>query len=486
MSTTGDPTPSPPSLLSAESRGGDINEGGLDFQQAVLMTYLPRWLAMEGFTMLIREASGDFEALFYAPGHSNAREFLEAKDHLVTPKEFWNEIQHFQKFDLTGKGEFRWFTLVSGGLSDELHPLINGLRRLRDPYAFYGPDSAILEKSYDDYVAIVKKLGHSAEDADFLFTKVKIEPDWAPARESGRAHFRDALLNEIPAFQDVPVRSVDDAYAALANVVRASRNKPIRRDELENTLRRFLPQEQRIALPAVRMYTAMDATHAAPRQELVFAWAKFFGGDERNFPPPPQWNDELLLELHDTKQWMLEHRATRRIRLSGNRRLSASVAFGSVFSAVAGFAIDMISRDSAIWSTDVHARSETQNYALSCAQNRIECNADHLVVTIGILRNISTDVESALPSLALKTAPALHMSGKAPIVSADQANSVVAQLKQHIADAVRVSQAKTVHLFIAGPAFLALLLGHRLNATTPVQCYEWGGVGAYVPTCRVE
>jgi len=26
------------------------------------MTYLPRWLAMEGFTMLIREASTDFEA----------------------------------------------------------------------------------------------------------------------------------------------------------------------------------------------------------------------------------------------------------------------------------------------------------------------------------------------------------------------------------------------------------------------------------------
>jgi hypothetical protein len=28
--------------LSAESRGGDINEGGLDFQMAVLLTYLPR------------------------------------------------------------------------------------------------------------------------------------------------------------------------------------------------------------------------------------------------------------------------------------------------------------------------------------------------------------------------------------------------------------------------------------------------------------
>ena len=486
MSTPDDPTPSPPSLLSAESRGGDINEGGLDFQMAVLMTYLPRWLAMEGFTMLIREASGDFEAQFFAPGHSNAREFLEAKDHQVTPKEFWDEIDHFKKFDLAGKGEFRWFTLVSGGLSTELHPLINGLRRLRDPYAFYSPDSSILEKSYADYVAIVQKQGRTAEDASFLFSKVKIEPDWAPARESARAHFRDALLKEIPAFQDVPARSIDDAYAALATIVRASRNKPIRRDELDKALRGFLPAEQEGMRPAIRMHTAMDATHAAPPQELVFAWAKFFGGEVRNFPPPADWNDELLLELRDTKQWVLEHRATRRIRLNGNRRLSASIALGSVFSAVAGFTIDMISRDGAVWSTDAHALPETPSYTFNRTDKRTEGTTSDLVISIGIPRDISADVESALPAFELEAAPAMHLSGNAPLVSAQQTNFAVAQLKDHIAGAIRVSQAKTVHLFIAGPAFLALLLGHRLNATAPVQCYEWVGAGAYVPTCRIN
>lgn len=484
--STPDPTPYPPSLLSAESRGGDINEGGLDFQMAVLMTYLPRWLAMEGFTMLIREASGDFEALFFAPGHLYAREFLEAKDHLVTPKEFWGEIEHFQKFDVAGEGEFRWFTLVSAGLSTELHPLINGLRRLRDPYAFYGQGSAILEKSYDDYVAIVEKLGRSANDAFFLFTKVKTEPDWAPARESGRAHFRDALLSEIPAFQDVPGRLIDDGYAALAAIVRGSRNKPVRRAELENLLRGFLPQEQGVAPPAVRMHTVMEATHPTPPQELVFAWAKFFGGEARNFPPPEEWNDELMAELRAAKQWVLEHRATRRIRLGGNRRLSASIAFGSIFSAVAGFSIEMISRDAAIWPTDAHAQPETPAYAFTRSAKRTNASAGDLVVSIGIPRDISADVESALAAITLETAPALHLSGNAPIVSAEQANLAVAYLKRQIVDAIRESQAKTVHLFIAGPAFLALLLGHRLNATASVQCYEWVGAGSYVETCRVN
>jgi SMODS-associated and fused to various effectors sensor domain len=39
---------------------------------------------------------------------------------------------------------------------------------------------------------------------------------------------------------------------------------------------------------------------------------------------------------------------------------------------------------------------------------------------------------------------------------------------------------------IAGPAFLALLLGHRINATAPIQSYEWVGSGKYVPTCRFD
>ena len=112
-------------------------------------------------------------------------------------------------------------------------------------------------------------------------------------------------------------------------------------------------------------------------------------------------------------------------------------------------------------------------------------NAD-LVVSIGIPREIAEDVESALPALGLQAAPARHFSGNMPIVSPEQANALVAELKGKVADTARETQATTVHLFIAGPAFLGLLLGHRLNATARVQCYEWVRVGAYVPTCCIN
>ena len=122
-----------------------------------------------------------------------------------------------------------------------------------------------------------------------------------------------------------------------------------------------------------------------------------------------------------------------RIRLSGNRRLSASVAFGVVFSAVAGFTIDMIGREGAVWPTDAHARPETPAYAMVHTDRPATANPRNLVVSIGVSRDISGDVESALPALGLDATPAMHMSGNAPIVSADQANAVVAEIKRRIA-----------------------------------------------------
>ncbi|MBI4640000.1 MAG: SAVED domain-containing protein [Candidatus Tectomicrobia bacterium] len=44
---------------------------------------------------------------------------------------------------------------------------------------------------------------------------------------------------------------------------------------------------------------------------------------------------------------------------------------------------------------------------------------------------------------------------------------------------------KQIDLFFAGPASLALFLGHRLNATAPIQCYEHVSTGHYIATCRL-
>lgn len=478
-----DPSLTPPSLLEPESRGGDINEGGLSFQMAVLLAHLPGWLAMEGFDMLIREAVGDFEARFFVPGRELVKEFLEAKDHPVTPTEFWGEIERFRKID-EATDEFQWFTLVSTGLSSGLQPLINGMRRLRGPYEFYGSESPIVENSYKDYLEVVKALGRTKAEADFLFRKVQLEPDWSMARQSGAALFKEALCKALPAFSDSPSHVLDSAHETLSTFVHSRRNQAIKRSELEAKLAEFLPAEQRVSTSPVLFHTAIDENQADTPNELVFRWARFFGGEQRVYPPAAEWNDALMSELRSTKKWVLEQRSTRRIRLTGNRRLSACMAIGSVFSAVAGFDIEMICRDGTIWATDAHAKPETPAYALKSSGTFQDDESEHLVVSIGITRNISSEVQTALPRLGLEGAPTLHLHGAIPVVSAEQANSILAEIKSRIAYAVLNTQSKMMHVFIAAPAFLALLLGHRLNATAQVQCYEWLAAGTYVPTCR--
>lgn len=481
MSTNDHP---PLSLLSGESRGGDINEGGMSFQMAVLLAQLPRWLATEGFTTLIREASGDFEARFYVPGRGYVREFFESKDHPVTPAEFWEEIDRFKKFDYERDREFQWFTLVSAGLSDGVRPVMNGLRRVRDPYGFYDASSPVLRDSYEDFAKQVEKLGRTREDAAFLFTKVRIDPDWASARLRGTGHFKDEVERELPDLAEVPNKTLADIYAALDQLIGASRNAPIERRLLERCLRECLPPCQRIVGP-VRMHTSSSDEQPSAARELTFGWKKFFGGVERVYPPSAQWDNELVHQLRETRQWMLDQRDTRRIRLSGERRLSASLAFGFVFSAVGGFAVEEVGRNSALWATDDHAQAATPPHALRATETSAGENEPDLVVGLSFVRDIVPEVSSALSALNLTSAPTLFLHVQNPVVSADQANAIVTAVKNRIVQSVQANHARMVHLFFAGPAFVALLLGHRLNAVAPFQCYEWTGYG-YVLSCLLS
>ena len=55
------------SLLSPQARGGDIAEGGFQYQFNSTIGQIPNWLAQDGFTEMIRESLGDVEAKFFVP-----------------------------------------------------------------------------------------------------------------------------------------------------------------------------------------------------------------------------------------------------------------------------------------------------------------------------------------------------------------------------------------------------------------------------------
>ena len=186
-----------PSLLEPQSRGGDIAEGGFSFQDHIILARIPHWLAQDGFTAMLRENIGDVEAKFFVPEQGFVAELLEVKVYSLQPSHFWKEIKRFKEIDTGSPNTYRVFILVSTGISKDLEPLVNGLRRVRNPKDFYEQNSLISTNSLKDYIKIVKKSGGTEEDAEFLLKKVEIEFDWSTAKLQGEALFKQSFTESL-------------------------------------------------------------------------------------------------------------------------------------------------------------------------------------------------------------------------------------------------------------------------------------------------
>ena len=97
--------------------------------------------------------------------------------------------------------------------------------------------------------------------------------------------------------------------------------------------------------------------------------------------------------------------------------------------------------------------------------------------------DIVKDVEADLNRLGLASLPTLNIHSAQAIQSPRQLNAIVREIKDRISRAQHLTSARRIDLFLAGPAPLALFLGHRLNAAANIQCYEQVKSGQYVPTC---
>lgn len=479
--TNGERIDKTPSLLEPESTGGDVASTGMDFQAYLLLCKIPYWLSYEGFTSCIWESIADIEAKFYDPTYGEVREAIEAKNHSITPTEFWEEIERFRGMDKGSPGTFRWFTLSCTGLSKELHPLMNGLRRIRDPYSFYDVSSNVIRNSYEEYKQRVINLGQSEEMASFLFNKVSIEASWGSLNERSKGMFNDSFFEFQPEYNLRP-SELGNVYTSLHQLVRSQKNKPVTRKQLRQTINSTLDSKD---IPDNPTYISTENSQSIEmKKELTFNWHDYFGGKQRKYPDPIEWNHKMK-ELEVTKNWIEKNRSSRNIHLSGHRRISSSLSLGYTFSSVSGFSIDVEQRGGQIWSTNDYPTNETPDYDFF--SNYVEGEGNDLVVTIGITReSIENEVRIYLNKELEPTLSQLHLYSNDPIVSAFQANKAANEIKSKIKAQLVVNQFTKIHLFYAGPGHLALFLGHRWNGLPKTQCYEWVNTGEYVPTCALD
>jgi SMODS-associated and fused to various effectors sensor domain len=402
---SGDPGGKPaiplPSLLEPQSTGGDFAESGFSFQASYVLTCICKWLSQDGFTSMVREAMGDTEANFFVPGRGYEKELVEVKNYTITPSVFWNELQRFQQLDSASPGTYRVFTLASPGLSKELQPLTHGLRRIRGSSPFYGEDSALFERSFDDLSARIEKLGGKRQDAIFLFDKVEVVTELAAHQSQGEALFKQAFIEYFPEYQDISARVLQEKYDNVRNLIQSRKNRAILRKELEEKIREKISPTQLPPLRPVEFYTASDAFATgkgkddAEARGLLYDWSEF-SGETTPFPPASVWNGRMLQELEQTRTWMRAYRIQHRIRLTGMRRLCTSLAIGACFSAVRGFSIEIEYRGET-YATDAHPDPGTPEYHWSVKHH--SGTGDTLVVSLGVPREISDEV-SSLTSLS--------------------------------------------------------------------------------------
>lgn len=468
----------PLSLLEPESRGGDTAEGGFTFQDNMLISFIPKWLSQECFWEMIREALGDSEAKFFSPRVGETREFVEFKNHQVTSSQFWSEIDRFWNLEKAAPDLYTRFVLVCRGVSAPVGRVLNAMRRIRDAFPFYSKcGKEIQESSLQNLISIVKKLGGSKEKAIFLFLKVWIESEAQDVNNLGLEVFCAELIKAFPECGNLAGNVLRRSYYSLKNLLKEKKNKPITRAELENALWSDMPDDVRGDKTPVKTLITIKPTSYKINHEILFEWGEFFG-EGRKFPPPDEWI-RLLDELRATRSWIESVRRSNRIALSGIYRISWALSFGHVFSAVAGYNIDMEYRGQ-IWSTDDFGatRYKWDEKILGNSQS------NEIAMSIGIIRDIQKDVNDYLAKQGDSERIQLILNSKKPILSAADAIIAAHEAKLALIRILMITKARVVHLFMAVPAHFALFFGHHLNATAIIQFYEWSFSGNYIPSIR--
>lgn len=471
----------PLSLMAPEARGGDVAEGGFRSQDHLTIARIPGWLAEDGFTGMIREAHGDAEASFHVPGTGLTREFVEYKDYEIQPANLREEVARFRRMaEKTGKA-YRRFVLSSRGHSPQLRPMHAALQRVRGALPFYADVPAVADASYADYKTAASKVDLDGDAAQFLFERVVLEPE-APAAETlAAALFDEAMRREFPSTADASGRQMVLARQALADLVVSHKAKPVSRTQILDAIACGLPDIASVLLAApLRLHTFINAAENREPGSIPMNWTAFFGGDARQYPPPAKWDHQVIGDLAAFRDWVIASGRTRSIVLSGNRRLSASVAIGRVLSAVAGFRVTLQYRGEK-WRTDSYAPSNEETYPWHEEYQPGEVSGGELTVGIGILNDVQQAVSAHLDCIQARTAR-LFLFSAVPLTSDAHANEAVNLAKAAIQRALQRSGARRISLFLASPAHFALFLGHRLNATAPVTCHERGD-GNYVATC---
>lgn len=195
--------------------------------------------------------------------------------------------------------------------------------------------------------------------------------------------------------------------------------------------------------------------------------------------PPATWED-LGADIQGLRHALGSHR---RVLITGHFRQATGFCTGSQLRAVYGYHIGHKQRDQ-LWASD----AATGAYDLTTTTRRVGDGPD-----VALIVNVSTDAIAAVTQwLETQTLPIGTIIATTPTTGVGP-NSVPTPEAAHslaiaIRDAARHNAPRDgeVHLFLAGPLGLSLLLGHNWNRIATTHVYEHLGGTDYVRAFTID
>ncbi len=228
-----------------------------------------------------------------------------------------------------------------------------------------------------------------------------------------------------------------------------------------------------------------------PGTALMLDWTERFSGREAD---PLTWRDILLPALREVASAVRLHGGGRPILASGLPSIPAATALGVAFLAQAGQSISWSQytpgRPDRMWRID--AAREPAGFAFRTTERDISA------MDLAVLVSVAEDVEPAFSQTPKDSLPAFRAVTRIfhpdhrrfDLTSPQQAADIAATVIEAIRTAREAYRPMgTIHLFMAVPVGLAMLIGQGLNTFGDVQTYEHiptDGVGCYRAAARLQ
>jgi hypothetical protein len=433
--------------------------------------------------VVLRSATGDGDIYGQVKWATNPADLLD-EDYLMSKRP--NGKSLLQKLyasweKLSGHGATPTLRLITNRALDRSDPLLGGVDGRSDLLVPYAANAGPTSKAGQALQRWADHVGTTREELLGMLGHLQFVTGRTISTEREHVQTLMALAG-----LDASEEALECGLRTVAGWVVDGRRILPAHDIHDAVDRLGLHQAEPAALLVVQ---AIDRDPHADEGTVVLDWVDLFDGAEarvRVQPRDPSGWDQMDRELTEAAT-TLEARGWRSTVVRGALRQATFFRVGAALPDVRGHTLRYL-QGTQMWSTDTPKRPITAPQTL---RSEIGAGGD-LAVAVGVALDPTTAVVGYIRAAQL---PVDHLVTIQPGSGVD--DRAVANAGQAVAYAQRVRDlvreeldrspaAERVHLFLAGPGGLALLLGHRWNRIRPTMVYEHLGPGrGYTPAFTV-